>query len=99
MPNGPFILTVNIVKDPNNPHVCVAKQHFRALPRQTVEFLFPEQPDADIIFIGTSPFGNSIFKPSQQTVRDGLPIPSSYGYIIQWQSNGGGNGNGGGEVP
>src|ERR1044071_6402814 len=98
-PNGPSILTVNIRKDRTNPHVCVAVEHFRARPGETVRFLFPDQPDADIIFIGTSPFASSIFKPGPQTVRQGLPIPSSYGYIIQWQSNGGGNGNGGGEVP
>jgi hypothetical protein len=91
-------LTVVLRSEPANPHICFAAPHFRAAPGDIVDFQFPEQPDADIIFMGASPFGTRVFKPGRQTVRTDAPS-RSYGYLVQWESAGGGNGNGGGEVP
>jgi hypothetical protein len=68
-------------------------RHFQANPGSEVTFEFDQEPDADINFLGPSPFDTP-------SVKAGLPHivknEGKFQYDVKWR--GGGNGNGTGEV-
>lgn len=90
-------LKVDLSVDPGNKNKCIVSGSFEASPGDKVVFVFPDAPDAEITFVGNSPFNQMTFPVGTQVVRPHAAV-RSYGYIVQWGSGGGGVGNGGGEV-
>ena len=96
MPDKEESLQITITKDPKNPRACVIEDHFVARAGSKVTFVFG-QPGALITFLGDSPFNEPAFTPGTKVVRNDARR-GPYKYAVSWPSDGGGVGNGTGEV-
>ena len=88
-------INVTIRKEAGNPARCLADDIFEAQRGDIVVFHFDEK-DAEITFIGDSPFDAVTFAPGRQTVR-GDAREGGYAYTITWAGKAG-HGNAGGRV-
>src|SRR5262245_32208392 len=97
MPDRKEVLLITITKDRKNPKTCRVKGHFVAKRGSAVTFAFKE-PGALITFTnGNSPFDKPAFRPGKRVVRDDAR-KGRYTYSVSWPNDGGGVGNGTGEV-
>jgi hypothetical protein len=91
---------VRITKD-SNPSRCTSNpEHFKAKRGDFVTFDFNE-PGARIVFQGESPFDKSnkpFDTPKRLEVRADAPAKKDYTYRVSWPDDGGGVGNGTGEI-
>lgn len=72
---------------------CKSDRKFVASPGSTVTFLFPEHPDAEIYFVGESPFNRTEIALGSHVVRKNAAI-GEYTYHVTWGEYGSGNGSG-----
>jgi hypothetical protein len=96
MPGRKEILVVKITKNSKNPATCRVTGSFVARRGSAVKFAFKER-GALITFPNGSPFDRPAFKPGTRVVRDDAR-KGLYKYSVSWPNNGGGVGNGTGEV-
>lgn len=89
------ILNVKITKRPENPSLCNADPSFVAKRGSVVVFDFDQEPNADLVFQGESPFDkeNKPFKPGKMTVRADA-TQKRFTYDVIWRGAGKGNGTG-----